>query len=128
MAIPGVGTTTAVAVSSRIGDIRRLPNAKKLVSYFGLAPRVRQSAGKERHGHITKEGSRMARWLLLQAALVNIRMAKQPARSYYLGVSQRRGKQIARIAATRKLVGVMYQLMKEQIDYEEFLRRGSNAQ
>src|SRR5262245_55664875 len=128
MTIPGVGATTAVAVSCWIGDIRRFPNAKKLVSYFGLAPRVRQSAGQERHGHITKEGSRMARWLLLQAALVNIRMAKQPARSHYLGVSQRRGKQIARVAATRKLVGVMYQLMKEQIDYEEFLRRGSNAQ
>ena len=70
----------------------------------------------------------MARWLLLQAALVNIRMAKQPARSHYLGVSKRRGKQIARVAAARKLVGVMYQLMKEQIDYEEFLRRGGNAQ
>lgn len=128
MTIAGVGATTAVAVSSWIGDIRRFSNAKKLVSYFGVAPRVRQSAGKERHGHITKEGSPMARWLLLQAALVNIRMAKQPARSHYLGVSKRRGKQIARVAATRKLVGVMYHLMKEQIDYEEFLRRGSNAQ
>ena len=86
------------------------------------------SADKQRHGHITKEGSCMARWLILQAALVNIRMAKQPARSHYLGVSKRRGKQIARVAATRKLVGVMYHLMREQIDYEEFLRRGGNAQ
>ena len=128
MTIPGVGATTAVAVSSWVGDIRRFPNAKKLVSYFGIAPRVRQSADKERHGHMTKEGSRMARWLLLPAALVNIRMAKQPARNHYLGVSKRRGKQIARVAATRKLVGVMYHLMKEQIDYEEFVRRGSNAQ
>ena len=128
MTIPGVGATTAVAVSSWIGDIQRFANAKKLVSYFGIAPRVRQSAGKERHGHITKEGSRMARWLLLQAALVNIRMAKQPARSHYLGVRNRRGKQIARVAATRKLVGVIYHLMREQIDYEEFLSRGSSAQ
>jgi len=85
MTIPGVGATTAVAVRSWVGDIQRFSNAKKLVSYFGIAPRVRQSAAKERHGHITKEGSRMARWLLLQAALVNIRMAKQPARSHYLG-------------------------------------------
>ena len=42
MTIPGVGATTAVAVSSWIGDIRRFSNAKKLVSYFGLAPRVRK--------------------------------------------------------------------------------------
>lgn len=55
-------------------------------------------------------------------------MAKQPARSHYLGVSKRRGKQIARVAAARKLVGVMYHLMKEEIDYEEFVKRGSNAQ
>jgi hypothetical protein len=35
---------------------------------------------------------------------------------------------IARVAAARKLLGVMYHLMKEQIDYEEFVRRGSSAQ
>jgi Transposase IS116/IS110/IS902 family len=67
--IPGVGATIAVAVSSWIGDIRRFPNAKKLVSYFGIAPRVRQSANRERHGHISKEGSGMVRWLILQAAI-----------------------------------------------------------
>src|SRR6478672_11416278 len=47
MTIPGVGVATGVAVSCWIGDIRRFPNAKKLVSYFGLAPRVRQSAGRK---------------------------------------------------------------------------------
>ncbi len=69
MTIPGVGVATAVAVSCWIGDIRRFPNAKKLVSYFGIAPKVRQSANKETHGHISKEGSGMVRWLILQAAL-----------------------------------------------------------
>jgi transposase len=93
--IPGVGATTAVAISSWIGDIRRFPNAKKLVSYFGLAPKVRQSANRERHGHISKEGSGMVRWLVLQAALVGIRMSKGPARGHYIGVSRRRGKKIA---------------------------------
>src|SRR5262249_58084507 len=44
MSIPGVGVATAVAVSCWIGDIRRFPSAKKLVSYFGIAPKVRQSA------------------------------------------------------------------------------------
>ncbi len=61
MTLIGVGPTSAVAASCWVGDIHRSANAKKLVSYFGIAPRVRQSADRERHGHITKEGSRMVR-------------------------------------------------------------------
>ena len=38
------------------------------------------------------------------------------------------GKKIARIAVARKLLGTIYHMMKEEIDYEEFVRRGSNAQ
>jgi len=47
---------------------------------------------------------------------------------HYIGVSRRRGKKIARIAVARKLLGTIFHMMKEEIDYEEFLRRGSNAQ
>jgi transposase len=65
MTIPGVGVATAVAASCWIGDIRRFPTAKKLVSYFGIAPKVRQSANRETHGHISKEGSGMVRRLKL---------------------------------------------------------------
>jgi len=89
---------------------------------------VRQSADRERHGHITKEGNRMVRWLLIQAALSYTRVSKGAARKHYLGVRNRQGKKIARVAAARKLIGVMYHLMKEQIGYEEFLRHGSSAQ
>ena len=49
-------------------------------------------------------------------------------RSWITYAAKQRGKQMARVAATRKLVGVIYHQMKEQIDYEEFLRRDSNAQ
>lgn len=128
MTIAGVGSVTAVAVSSSVGDIRRFSNAKKLYSYFGVAPRVRQSADRERHGHITKEGNRMVRWLLLQAALSHIRFSKGPGRKQYLGVLKRRGKQIARVAVAKKLLGMMFHMMKEEIDYAEFLKRGSSAQ
>ena len=128
MTLSGVGPTTAVAMSCWVGDINRFANAKKLVSYFGLAPRVRQSAERERHGHITKEGSRMVRGLVIQATHSHLRVSKGPARKHYLGVLKRQGKKIARVAAARKLIGVMVHMMKEQIDYEEFIRRGSSAQ
>jgi transposase len=127
MTIPGVGAVSAVAVSCWIGEIARFSNAKKLASYFGLAPRVRQSADTERHGHITKEGNRMVRGLVIQAALVHTRSGNRPSRKHYLGVLRRRGKQIARVAAANKMLGAIFHMMKEQIDYHEFLRR-SGAQ
>ena len=127
MTIPGVGPVSSVAVSCWIGEIARFSNAKKLASYFGLAPRVRQSAETERHGHITKEGNRMVRSLVIQAALVHTRRGKGPSRKHYLGVLRRRGKQIARVAVANKMLGAMFHMMKEQIDYHEFLRR-SGAQ
>ena len=69
MTHPGVGAVTAVAVRVWVGDLPRVVSAKHLVSYFGLAPRVRQSADTERHCHISTEGNRMVRALLVQAAL-----------------------------------------------------------
>jgi transposase len=127
MTIPGVGPVSAVAMSCWIGEIQRFSNAKKLASYFGLAPRVRQSADQERHGHITKEGNRMVRMLVIQAALVHTRRGQGPSRKHYLGVLRRRGKQIARVAAANKLLGAIFHMMRERIDYQEFLRR-SGAQ
>jgi transposase len=124
MTIVGVG---AVAIRCWIGEIARFCNAKKLASYFGLAPRVRQSGDTERHGHITKEGNRMVRMLLIQAALVHTRRGKGPSRKHYLGVVKRRGKQIARVAVANKLIGAIFHMMKEGIDYPDFLRR-SGAQ
>ena len=73
-----------MAVSCWVGDIHRFASAKKLASYFGLAPRVSQSGETERHGHITKEGNRMVRWLLVEAALSGLRRSKGPSRKHYL--------------------------------------------
>jgi transposase len=127
MTIEGVGPVSAVAISCWIGEIGRFSNAKKLASYFGLAPRVRQSGDTERHGHITKEGNRMVRMLLIQAALVHTRRGKGPSRKHYLGVVKRRGKQIARVAVANKLIGAIFHMMKEGMDYSDFIRR-SGAQ
>jgi transposase len=125
MTIPGVGPLTAVAVCSSVGDITRFGDAKKLASYFGLVPRVRQSAEHERRGHITKEGNRMVRSLLVEAALSNIRYSKELTRKHYMGVLKRRGKKIARVAAARKLLAAMFHMMKDQIDYKEYVTRNS---
>src|SRR5262249_9658975 len=82
----------------------------------------------ERHGHISKEGNRMVRTLLLQAAITAVRHSGGPVRRHYLGVLKRRGKKIARIAATNKLLGVLFQMLKQGLTYEELHQRGGGAQ
>jgi transposase len=68
MTVPGVNVQTAATFMAAIGDIRRFPSPRKLVSYLGLDPRVRQSGSTPaRHGRISKAGARSlatcsARW------------------------------------------------------------------
>ena len=66
--IPQVGPVTIDVVLSELGDWRRFRSAKAVVAYAGLAPGVRQSAGKCHAMHITKEGSRLLRWAMVEAA------------------------------------------------------------
>ena len=125
MTHPGVG---AGAVRAWVGDIHRVASAKHLVRDFGLAPRVRQSADTARHGQSSTEGTRMVRALLVQATRSARRHTGGPVRRQYLGVVKRRGKQIARIAATATRLGVLFQMMKQGLTYQELYQRGGSAQ
>jgi transposase len=54
MTIPGVDATVALSIVAAVGDFTRFRTPEKLVSYFGLNPRVRQSGGQPAtHGRIT---------------------------------------------------------------------------
>jgi len=65
----GVNLTVAAGLMAAIGDIGRFKSPQKLVSYFGLNPRVRQSGlGAAHHGRISKVGRRHARAMLVEAA------------------------------------------------------------
>jgi transposase len=66
--IPGVGALTADVALCEIGDIRRFRSVKQVVSYAGLAPGQRESAGRTKELGITKQGSRLLRWAVVEAA------------------------------------------------------------
>ena len=70
----------------------------------------------------------MVRSLLVEATLSHIRRSKKASRKHYLEVLKRRGKKIARVTAANKLLGIIFHMMKDQIDYQEFLRRVGSAQ
>ena len=76
--MPSVGPTTIEIVLSEIGDIERFRSNKRVVAYAGLAPGHRESAGHKKDLGITKEGSRLLRWALVQTAWRTLRIDRQP--------------------------------------------------
>ena len=86
-----------------IGDIARFDSPQKLVSYFGLNPRVRQSGlGAAHHGRISKVGRSHARAMLVEAAWAAAK-APGPLRAFFIRIRARRGHQVAAVAVARKL-------------------------
>jgi transposase len=107
--LPGVGQFTALVMLAEIGDISRFPNARKLASWAGLTPTVRGSDLTVRHGHISKQGSAWLRWVMNQAAQTAKRSPEFSAT--YAAIAQRRGKKIATIAISRKLLTRAWHLL-----------------
>jgi transposase len=109
--ISGVGPVTIDVVISELGDIRRFRSQKKVCSYSGLAPGQRESAGRSRQLGITKEGPRLLRWVLVQAAW---RLVGSSARwkRIFEGIEQRRGRKKAIVAVARRLLCVMVSMLQ----------------
>jgi transposase len=126
MSHPGVGALTALATILILGPVSRFPTSKHVVSYIGLAPAVASSAGKHHLGSITKQGNRVLRHILGQAAQVALRADADLKRLYYR-VLHRRGIGRAKVAVARVLLVRLYIMRRDQIDYAEFRRRGQPA-
>jgi transposase len=111
MSIPGVGAVNALALVAVIGDIRRFPEPRKLVSYLGLDPKVRQSGEREAWtGHISRAGQAHARGLLVEAAHAAAR-TPGPLRAFFGRIERRRGTQVALVAVARKLTVLAWHLL-----------------
>jgi transposase len=110
--IPGVGPVTVDVVISEVGDIRRFRSAKQVVAYAGLAPGWRESAGKRVELPISKEGSPLLRWALVEAAWRLVRQSCYWARIFE-NLKQRRGKKKAIVAVARRLLGIMVALLRQ---------------
>ena len=116
MTIPGIGPLSALLFLAEVGEVRRFPTARQLVSYAGLAPRVRSSGGKTHLGHITKEGSVWLRWVFTEAA-TSVIAQPGPLSTFYQEVRQRHGSQTAAIALARKLLTIAYAVVKKGVPY-----------
>jgi transposase len=126
MTHPGVGPLTALAFVLIIGEVDRFQCGKQIASYLGLVPLEDSSGKRRRLGHITKQGSSMLRFLLVEAAHVAARSLPE-WRSQYFHLMMRRGRKIAKVALARKLAVRLYWMWRKQWDYEQLRKFGSHA-
>jgi transposase len=112
--LPGIGPVLAAVIVAEIGDVTRFNNAARLCSWAGLTPRHRESDTKVARGHVTKQGSRLLRWALIEAI-------QRIPRDSVIGAAKdaiiaRRGKEarnIAKVAAARRLLTLVYYGMRD---------------
>jgi len=116
--IPGIGECSAMMVLAEIGDLARFTTKEALCSYAGLVPRVRESAGKAARGSITRQGSSVLRWIMVEAAQVATRCSPA-ARRYYERLLRKKHKHVARVALARKLLIAVYALLHDGVEFDE---------
>jgi transposase len=121
MTQPGVGPNTALAFVLTIGDASRFQRGKQIASYLGLIPREESSGGRQKLGAITKQGNRLLRSLLVEAAQVAVRYDPQ-FRKQYLHRCHQKPKAVAKVAAARKLAVRLYWMLRTNVAYPEIVR------
>jgi transposase len=126
MTHPGVGALTALAFVLIIGETERFQCGKQIAAYLGLVPLEKSSGNRRRLGHITKQGSSIVRFLLVEAAQVTVRSLPE-WRSKYIHLMMRRGRKIAKVALARKLAVHLYWMMRKGWDYEQLKKFGSQG-
>jgi transposase len=102
----GLDIFSAMVIATEIVDIGRFATPWKLVAYAGLAPGLRESAGKTRRGKITKQGSRWLRWIMVQSARRAV-IHDDRFRTYYQRIRDRRGDAKAITAVAKEMLVVI---------------------
>jgi transposase len=126
MTHPGVGPITALAFVLIIGTPERFQCGKQISSYVGLIPSEDSSAGHQRLGHITKQGSSLLRFLLAEAAQAAARWDADWRRRY-MHLAMRRQRNVAKVAMARRLAVRLYWMWRNGWEYAQWVEFGSNA-
>ncbi len=125
---PGVGRLTALAVVHTLEPAARFTYSRQVAAYCGLDPQERSSGETVRYAGISKQGNRLLRTLLVEAAWSTIRPGQDAElRRFYFHLLTHKPAGVAIVAVARKLGLRLYRMLREGIDYDEFRRRGRDA-
>ncbi len=121
MTHPGVGPVTALAMVLTLGPAERFASGRKVGSYFGLIPSEDSSGGRQRLGHISKQGSSFLRFLLVEAGQTAVRYDAELGR-FYRRLAMRKHRAVAKVAVARKLATRLYLMLREDWTYAQLCR------
>jgi len=127
MTHPGVGPITALATEVFLGDPSRFADSKALASYVGMIPSEHSSGGRQRLGGLSKQGNPLLRFLWGEAGIHAVRRDPELKRFYHRKLTQK-GLGKSRVAVARKLGIRLWIMLRDQIEYNEFCRRGQKQQ
>lgn len=113
---PGVGKIVSEVVLAELGDVARFGSLKEATAYAGLVPGRRESDGKGKDLGITKKGSALLRWIMVEAAWVAVAKSAR-WRGVYEGLKKRRQSKRAIIAVARRLLAVLVSMLKNGTEY-----------
>jgi transposase len=123
---PGIGPLTGLCLVATLEAVERFANPRKVTAYVGFDPVEDSSADRRRIGSISKQGSRLLRFLLVEAGQVAVRYDQDLGRMYHR-LLRRRGHATAKAAIGRRLLVRAFIMLRDEIDYAEFQRRGVAA-
>jgi transposase len=126
MTHPGVGPVIGMAFVLTLGDPLRFASSKQVASYLGLVPLERSSGGRQRLGHITKQGSSLLRGLLVEGARVAARREPEWKRRY-IRLALKKNRSIAAVALARRLGVRLWWMWKLGLTYGQIVESHSHA-
>lgn len=113
--VPGFGPLTSLVLYAELGDVTRFPSAKHVCGYFGLVAGESQSGETMHRGRITKRGSSLARFVLIQAAWMHVLQCPESSiTKKHKTLEKRIGKKKAAVATARRLAKVSYHLLRDK--------------
>lgn len=115
--VPGIGDIAAITLFAEIGNFREFLSGDTLASWVGIVPKVYQSANHIVKRSITKRGSRLARWILIQAAHAAAKARKNVLRDWYEAKKAVIGTGKAIVALARKMATIIWHLIVNDEEY-----------
>jgi transposase len=115
--VPGIADIWSCIIAAEIGPFDRFPNADALEFWAGLTPDNKESAGRTQSGSITKAGSATLRWALCKAAVTLCKSDAKPE-AVRQRLIKRIGKPKANVAMGRRLLRIIYAMMRDGTLYE----------
>ena len=128
MTHPGIGPQTALATVLTLGEVSRFAHARKVPSYLGLVPSEYSSGGKQRLGHISKQGSALMRFLLVEAGQTAVRFDEELKRAYQRMSVRKGNRAVAKVMVARRLAVRLYWMLRNQWTYAELVRHAGKPE